>query len=56
MVSISMEFSSIRIIAGSLKGRKIPTLQGQGIRPTSLGPEKPYFRFLARSSLVHVRR
>jgi 16S rRNA (guanine(966)-N(2))-methyltransferase RsmD len=41
-----MELSSIRIIAGSLKGRKIPTLQGQGIRPTSLRAREALFSIL----------
>ncbi len=41
-----MDFSSIRIIAGSLKGRKIPTLQGQGIRPTSLRAREALFSIL----------
>ena len=41
-----MEFSSIRIITGSLKGRKIPTLQGQGIRPTSLRAREALFSIL----------
>ena len=41
-----MEFSSIRIIAGALKGRKIPTLQGQGIRPTSLRAREALFSIL----------
>ena len=41
-----MEFSSIRIIAGCLKGRKIPTLQGQGIRPTSLRAREALFSIL----------
>lgn len=38
--------SSIRIITGSLKGRKIPTLQGQGIRPTSLRAREALFSML----------
>ena len=42
----SMELSSIRIVAGSLKGRKIPTLQGQGIRPTSLRAREALFSIL----------
>jgi 16S rRNA (guanine(966)-N(2))-methyltransferase RsmD len=41
-----MEFSSIRISAGALKGRKIPTLQGQGIRPTSLRAREALFSIL----------
>ena len=41
-----MELSSIRIITGSLKGRKIPTLQGQGIRPTSLRAREALFSIL----------
>ncbi|MEX2494401.1 MAG: 16S rRNA (guanine(966)-N(2))-methyltransferase RsmD [Nitrospirales bacterium] len=41
-----MDFSSIRIVAGSLKGRKIPTLQGQGIRPTSLRAREALFSIL----------
>ena len=41
-----MELSSIRIIAGSLKGRKIPTLQGQGIRPTALRAREALFSIL----------
>jgi 16S rRNA (guanine(966)-N(2))-methyltransferase RsmD len=41
-----MDFSSIRIITGSLKGRKIPTLQGQGIRPTSLRAREALFSIL----------
>jgi len=41
-----MELSSIRIIAGALKGRKIPTLQGQGIRPTSLRAREALFSIL----------
>jgi len=44
-----MEFSSIRIIAGALKGRKIPTLQGQGIRPTSLRAREALFSILGSS-------
>jgi 16S rRNA (guanine966-N2)-methyltransferase len=44
-----MEFSSIRIIAGTLKGRKIPTLQGQGIRPTSLRAREALFSILGSS-------
>ncbi len=43
---IIMELSSIRIIAGSLKGRKIPTLQGQGIRPTALRAREALFSIL----------
>ena len=46
IVSTTMEYSSIRIIAGSLKGRKIPTLQGQGIRPTSLRAREALFSIL----------
>jgi 16S rRNA (guanine966-N2)-methyltransferase len=38
--------SSIRIITGLLKGRKIPTLQGQGIRPTSLRAREALFSIL----------
>lgn len=38
--------SSIRIITGSLKGRKIPTIQGQGIRPTSLRAREALFSIL----------
>jgi 16S rRNA (guanine966-N2)-methyltransferase len=38
--------SSIRIITGHLKGRKIPTLQGQGIRPTSLRSREALFSML----------
>ncbi len=41
-----VDFSSIRIISGSLKGRKIPTLQGQGIRPTSLRSREALFSIL----------
>jgi len=41
-----MEVSSIRIITGSLKGRKIPTLQRQGIRPTSLRAREALFSIL----------
>lgn len=46
IVPTNMELSSIRIIAGSLKGRKIPTLQGQGIRPTSLRAREALFSIL----------
>jgi len=38
--------SSIRIITGNLKGRKIPTIQGQGIRPTSLRAREALFSIL----------
>jgi 16S rRNA (guanine(966)-N(2))-methyltransferase RsmD len=38
--------SSIRIITGALKGRKIPTVQGQGIRPTSLRAREALFSIL----------
>ncbi len=41
-----MEFSSIRVIAGTLKGRNIPTLQGHGIRPTSLRAREALFSIL----------
>jgi len=41
--------SSIRIITGHLKGRKIPTLQGQGIRPTSLRSREALFSILGSS-------
>jgi 16S rRNA (guanine(966)-N(2))-methyltransferase RsmD len=41
-----MVTSSIRIITGLLKGRKIPTLQGQGIRPTSLRAREALFSIL----------
>lgn len=41
-----MELSSIRIVSGSLKGRKIPTLQGYGIRPTSLRAREALFSIL----------
>ncbi len=46
-----MELSSIRIIAGSLKGRTIPTLQGQGIRPTSLRAREALFSILSSTIL-----
>ncbi len=46
IVLTTMDFSSIRIISGSLKGRKIPTLQGQGIRPTSLRAREALFSIL----------
>jgi 16S rRNA (guanine(966)-N(2))-methyltransferase RsmD len=46
-----MEFSSIRIIAGSLKGRTIPTLQGQGIRPTALRAREALFSILGSDIL-----
>ena len=42
----NMITSSIRIITGRLKGRKIPTLQGQGIRPTSLRAREALFSIL----------
>ena len=38
--------SSIRIITGALKGRRIPTIQGQGIRPTSLRAREALFSIL----------
>ena len=38
--------SSIRVITGLLKGRKIPTLQGQGVRPTSLRAREALFSIL----------
>ena len=38
--------SSIRIITGTLKGQKIPTIQGQGIRPTSLRAREALFSIL----------
>lgn len=38
--------SSIRIITGLLKGRKIPTVQGQGVRPTSLRTREALFSIL----------
>ncbi len=38
--------SSIRIITGAFKGRKIPTVQGQGIRPTSLRAREALFSIL----------
>jgi len=38
--------SSIRIVTGLLKGRKIPTLQGGGIRPTSLRAREALFSIL----------
>ena len=41
-----MNTSSIRIVTGLLKGRKIPTLQGQGIRPTSLRAREALFSIL----------
>ena len=41
-----MDYSSIRIITGQLKGRKIPTLQGQNIRPTSLRAREALFSIL----------
>ena len=41
-----MELSSIRVVSGSLKGRKIPTLQGHGIRPTSLRAREALFSIL----------
>ena len=46
IVLTPMEYSSIRISAGTLKGRKIPTLQGQGIRPTSLRAREALFSIL----------
>jgi 16S rRNA (guanine(966)-N(2))-methyltransferase RsmD len=41
-----MVTSSIRIVTGLLKGRKIPTLQGEGIRPTSLRAREALFSIL----------
>lgn len=41
-----MGLSSIRIVSGSLKGRRIPTLQGHGIRPTSLRAREALFSIL----------
>ncbi|MDH5563268.1 MAG: 16S rRNA (guanine(966)-N(2))-methyltransferase RsmD [Nitrospirota bacterium] len=41
--------SSIRIVTGHFKGRKIPTLQGQGIRPTSLRSREALFSILGSS-------
>ena len=41
-----MELSSIRIITGQLKGRKIPTIQGHNIRPTSLRAREALFSIL----------
>ncbi len=38
--------SSIRVVSGLLKGRKIPTLQGHGIRPTSLRAREALFSIL----------
>ncbi len=48
MISYTVQtaFSSIRIIAGQLKGRKVPTLQGQNIRPTSLRAREALFSIL----------
>ena len=40
--------SSIRIVTGLLKGRKIPTLQGGGIRPTSLRAREALFSILGQ--------
>ena len=41
-----MMTSSIRVVSGFLKGRKIPTLQGHGIRPTSLRAREALFSIL----------
>ncbi len=41
-----MMTSSIRVVSGLLKGRKIPTLQGHGIRPTSLRAREALFSIL----------
>lgn len=38
--------SSIRVVSGLFKGRKIPTLQGHGIRPTSLRAREALFSIL----------
>ncbi len=38
--------SSIRVVSGLLKGRKIPTLQGHGIRPTSIRAREALFSIL----------
>lgn len=46
-----MELSSIRIIAGSLKGRTVPTIQRQGIRPTSLRAREALFSILGTNIL-----
>ncbi len=46
MVFRIMELSSIRIITGQLKGRKIPTIQGHDIRPTSLRAREALFSIL----------
>ncbi len=39
--------SSIRVVSGLLKGRKIPTLQGHGIRPTSIRAREALFSILS---------
>lgn len=41
-----MNTSSIRIIAGQFKGRKIPTFPGRGIRPTSQRAREALFSIL----------
>lgn len=41
-----MHASSIRVIAGQLKGRRIPTLPGQTIRPTSARAREALFSIL----------
>ncbi|MEE8125603.1 MAG: 16S rRNA (guanine(966)-N(2))-methyltransferase RsmD [Nitrospirales bacterium] len=41
-----MASSSVRIIAGQLKGRKVPTLPGKDIRPTSLRAREALFSIL----------
>jgi 16S rRNA (guanine(966)-N(2))-methyltransferase RsmD len=41
-----MNTSSIRIIAGQLKGRKIPTFPGQAVRPTSQRAREALFSLL----------
>ena len=47
--NLLMMTSSIRVVAGLLKGRKIPTLQGHGIRPTSLRAREALFSILGPS-------
>jgi 16S rRNA (guanine966-N2)-methyltransferase len=46
IVTSNMSTSSIRVIAGQLKGRRIPTLSGRATRPTSQRAREALFSIL----------